>query len=278
MTYKPRKLNEQNRKYASRRKIPGFFFEPLAERKVNEYESRKIDRDDTGYISPSNRINLTMCMDEYFEEVFQVPSTFDIGGLYIMDEGSNAHRSIGWEARHCSGLLWPEEPRLSEDLMNWYLRAKEVPISCDLTGFRGKIDHIISVNGAPGVLDYKTCYPDDWRTFLKERLPKADNIAQVAVYANRLNKAKTFSVPVQYIGLAYQCRTINPSLHHGRAEMWWNYDKEFDWYAQVFVYNCGLHRIAKLFEKKRRRCQYDFCYRHGDASEMKEMIQSKRFI
>jgi hypothetical protein len=271
------KTTAKNKKYLGRKRIRGFFFERIKENRTAQHEKRKLEHQWTGYISPSAQIALNMCMHNYFSHVHEFNEA-DEDGLELMATGTINHEGLARETRKIPGLNFAAPKLPTPDLEGWYRYIQpEVPISCDVTGFRGKCDYVLDVEGTPAPFDYKSNFPntdEDWANSVADRFPLIKNFTQVLVYANRMEAHGYFDVPIQYFGLGHHNACAKPNKLKSKLEYWWHYDEEMKWYVQNFVYECARYRAATLGGKV-PRCNYDYCSQHGNDRDIWILMQDK---
>lgn len=275
------KLNKSSRGFIDSMNVDGHYFNNIDQYFISDQEEYEKKWTWKGFLSPSARLSWNMCMRTLIGNA-RTYNKMDPGGMRKVKMGNILHAGFAEMTKYCKTLRYPEQPNFRSTVMRrkYELIRPEIPINCEVTGWAGKIDEILNIDGYPGIFDLKTCYinPQNFPNWVRQKLPKIENVVQVCIYFNRVTKAQYYSRNPTHIGLGYINVMSDPTTRPQRWEWWREWDDELEERTQAFIWAAAVARREALLgvATEEITCVNPRCRIHGKRSPIWTPAHSKR--
>lgn len=261
------KLDVRSKQTVERKTVEGHYFQRIDDHDAQVEAERSVKHTWSGFLPLSGGLKWRMCMDDVYDKLI-IKEEKDQVGRHYTDNGTALHTMMEKKSKKVPGLLWHEFPNVPDNMLAWQIESwPEVVGECNVRGVRFKADAILNVQGEIGVFDLKNSNQafDKWNEFVKNRLPKTENLIQVAAYADVIEGLNYYpGRQVKWVGIGYQNVTNHrPKDAIQKVEFWYPFDDYLRHKTRTLLYYLAQHRRHALMGR-RERCNYTLCSVHGD--------------
>ena len=220
-----------------------------------------------GGLSPSAKISISMCMEDFFERVAE-PLEFVPATLRSIRFGQGIHEWLQKELSRIPGKLYAK-PTVPEDVQEWQDRSwPEVVFSDPFNILRMKCDGVINVDGRPEVIELKTKnWADDaWKKFVKQGQPEECHRVQTLIYINRFNAHGYYPLKIRRGRVAYYNHRMGELSPRSYKEMIVQYTGKDRIEVNEFI-RTWIYHWWQYMTKGEVKCMSSLCFRHGSQED-----------